>query len=290
MNIAFFTAGTIGAGHLMRGLAIGRGLERAGRRHRYRMFGPPLPFPACRRLVNYEAVEIETDAALRHPQLAQTSDLGRRLAAFRPDLLLVDLFWAPLHWLLPALGCEAWLLLRTCPAAWLIGPPAMSFDAGRFARLLAIEPFARGATAPALDSVEPVVIANPDECLPAGALRERVGAGSAEELVAVVHAGQRRELDLLLDEAAAGGGTLHVFDLHDGGAPFPIATWLGGAGRIVCGAGYNAYWEARWLGFAARTRFVPFPRSIDDQGARLAAGAAYTMRANGADTLARLIG
>ena len=45
MKIGFFTAGTIGAGHLLRGMALERGLRRAGFGGEFRMFGPPEAFP-----------------------------------------------------------------------------------------------------------------------------------------------------------------------------------------------------------------------------------------------------
>src|SRR6185295_7862008 len=106
MKIAYFTAGTVGAGHLVRGLAIGRGLRRAGFRGAYRMFGPRLPFAAAGR-EDHVTVDVQTDRALRDRHLAQMSGLAQELQAFDPDLLLVDMFWAPLRWVLPALSCEA---------------------------------------------------------------------------------------------------------------------------------------------------------------------------------------
>jgi hypothetical protein len=303
MRVAYFTAGTVGAGHLMRGIAIGRGLRRAGFGGAYRMFGPRLPFPAARRAGlpadpadaadaadagagpdAYQEVEVESDAALRQPHLAQTSGLARALAAFAPDLLLVDLFWAPLRWVLPALSCPAWLLVRRCPAVWLQGPPGLPFQRGQYERLLAIEPLAQGDLDARLD---PIVVANPDECRTPAELRELWHLPAGADLVAVAHAGEAGELAVL--RQAAGVAAPLVFDLFDASAPFPAAPWLAAADRVVAGLGYNSYWEARWLGFATRTRFVAFRRSIDDQDGRLAAGAASVMRGNGADTLARLI-
>ncbi|HXO18893.1 MAG TPA: hypothetical protein VOA87_03090 [Thermoanaerobaculia bacterium] len=281
MKVAYFTAGTVGAGHLVRGIAVGKGLERAGFRGAYRMFGPPLPFPlACRR-EDYQAVEIFGDRSLRDRRLAPTSDLARRLTEFAPDLLVVDLFWAPLYWLLPALGCAAWLLVRTCPPVWLVGPPEAPFPAQQFDRIVGIEPVAYPAVA---ETIDPIVVANPDELRPAGDLRQRFGIPLGGELVVVLHAGERGEAAVLRDAAAAERPL--TLDLFEPGALFPAAVWLSGADRIVSGAGYNAYWEARWLGHAGRTTFVPFRRSIDDQARRLTAFGDYSPRVNGADTLA----
>jgi hypothetical protein len=285
MNVAYVTAGTVGAGHLVRGLAIGRGLVRAGFSGSYRMFGPPLPFAPARRSGSYEAVAVEAErSALERPDLAPASSLARRLAAFQPDLVLVDLFWAPLRWVLPTLDAEAWLLVRTCPAIWLTGTAAMPFEPDRYRRILGVEPVAY----PALGgSVEPIVICNPDECQPPGALRERLGMAAAAELAVLVHAGEPGEMTAL--RQAAAGHECADLDLFADEPLFPAAAWLGGADRIFCGAGYNAFWEARWLGYADRTCCVPFRRSIDDQAARLASFRDRVPRANGADQLARSI-
>lgn len=283
MRVVYFTAGTVGAGHLVRGIAIGRALDRAGFSGDYRMVGPPLPFAAAQR-DDYETVELRSDATLRDPHLVMASELTRRLDALRPEVLLVDLFWAPLHWLLPALSCEPWLLLRLCPPRWLVGPPGMPFEPGRFRRVLAIEPFEHPAIG---ETIEPIVVANPEECRPIGALRERFGVPPGERLVAILHAGQRGEAAELATTAPPGRQV--SLDLFEPGALFPAAEWLGGADHVVAGCGYNAFWEARWLGWAERTTFIPFPRSIDDQARRRATFGGHRPRRNGADALARLI-
>jgi hypothetical protein len=282
VKVAYFTAGTVGAGHFVRGLAVGRGLARAGFRGEYRMFGPRLPFPAAGG-EGYTAIEAQTDRSLWDPHLAQTSRLAGELRGYAPDLLLVDMFWAPLRWVLPGLDCAAWLLLRICPPQWLAGPREMPFDAGQYARIVAIEP----AVTPAVrERIDPLVVCNPDECRSPGALRERLGAAADRPLTVVLHAGERGEAEQLLQVAGAGAA---VLDLFAPDAPFPAAVGLGGADRVVAGAGYNAFWESHWLGYAERTELVPFRRSIDDQALRVERSRGVIPRENGADTLARWI-
>jgi hypothetical protein len=286
MKVAYLTAGSVGAGHLVRGIAIGRGLARAGFRGSYRMFGPRLPFAAACRAGDYVAVEIEAERrALSQPQLAQTTDLAVRLRQFGAELLIVDLFWAPVRWILPVLDCEAWLLVRTCPAVWLVGGPGMPFTAEPYERVVGIEPVGYAALD---ETIDPIVVCNPEECRPRQALRRRVAAAEDAELAVVLHAGERGELEELR-HLARGEAALVTLDLYEDEALFPAAEWLAGADRIYAGAGYNAYWEARWLGHEPRTRFLPFRRSIDDQAGRLAAFRDYRPQVNGADTLARWI-
>jgi hypothetical protein len=167
----------------------------------------------------------------------------------------------------------------------------LPFQRGQYERILAIEPLAqRGLHGDRIDRIDPIVVADPADVLTPAAVRERWGVPAGEELVVVAHAGQPGELEVLRQAAGAAGAAAHVvFDLFDPAAPFPAAPWLAGADRVVSGLGYNSFWEARWLGFAGRTLFVPFRRSIDDQAGRLAASGDHVMRENGADTLARMI-
>jgi hypothetical protein len=279
VRVAYVTAGTVGAGHLVRGHAIGRALTRRGFAGAYCAFGPPVPYPVAA-TVDYRSVTLDPHE-LRDPARAAGSGVANALAEFRPDLLLVDLFWAPVRHVLPRLGCEAWLLLRTCPRAWFDGPPDTRFEPRQFRRIIAIEPFRHAAIR---ESVDPIVVCNPDECRPPGALRERLGVPDGQPLTVAMHAGLAGEIAQLTPDE-----TTHRLDLFADDALVPVAEWLPGADRILCAAGYNAFWEARWLGYAGRTRFTPLPRKIDDQGWRVTNCAGYAMRANGADALAASI-
>ncbi|MFN7134514.1 MAG: hypothetical protein ACK4N5_20715 [Myxococcales bacterium] len=277
MRLAYFTAGSVGAGHAVRGLALGHALRRTGRPFTYRVFAPEGPFRAAEGPWT-ERVQIRREE-LQVPSAADGA-LARQLRAFRPDLLLVDMFWAPLRHVLPALACPAWLLVRKCPDRWFTGPPSAPFEPRQFQRIFAIEPFAPPVPHEPLD---PVVIVNPDERQPEGSLRAKLGVTSSRRLVVALHAGVAGELDAL---AAADADVMRL-DLAAPDALFPAAAWLHDADLILAGAGYNSFWEARWLDYAGRCRFTPFARPIDDQAWRLRACADVTPRQNGADALIR---
>jgi hypothetical protein len=281
MRVAYFTAGNVGAGHLVRGVAIGRGLARRGFSGTYRMFGPALPYPAAEHEQTTVPIsEIELRDQMRAPQ----SELAATLTAFAPDLLVVDMFWAPLRHILPLPGCECWLLVRTCPRVWFVGLPDTPFAAGQYKRIVGIEPFRHSAIR---ESIDPVVVCNPDECRPPNALRERLGIPDGQPLVAVTHAGCPGEIEQLAK--VAGNVAVVRMDLYGADALFPLAEWLPGADRIFSAAGYNSFWEAQWLGYADRTRFTAMPRKIDDQAWRLQSFGHRPLAANGADTLAAWI-
>jgi hypothetical protein len=244
------------------------------------MFGPSHPFGALPE-DDWETVEIREDL-LVSPDTARTTHLAVRLAAFAPDVLIVDMFWAPLRHILPLAGCECWLLLRSFPPTWLEGPPGLPFEWSQYARIVSIEPVSSSALTHRID---PVVLVNRDECQPRGALRRRLGVPEGRKLVAVMHAGKEGEHAQLV-RAAMPDEVIATFNLHEREALFPIAAWLGDCDAVHCAAGYNSFWEAHWLGYADRTTFTTFKRSNDNPAWRLAKCPSYAMRENGADTLA----
>lgn len=294
MKLAYFTGGTAGAGHLVRGLAIGRGLERVGYRGDMRMFIGAEPVAGVRTAL---APYLPTLCPVDHeevldPDRAPESTLAMSLLDYSPDLLIVDLFWAPLLHILPQLECEAWLLVRNCPRQWLRGTETTRFDSSQYSRVIGIEPIH-------LDEIDewidPVVICNPEEAKTRTEVCARWGIDESMQIVAIAHAGLRGEISILSDDyrssVVAEEGEVYIIesDLHDESAAFPLAVWLPAMDRVHCAAGYNSYWESRWMNYASKTRLRVIGRKIDDPLGRIESGGNYVMRANGADVLARSI-
>jgi hypothetical protein len=294
VKIAFVTAGSAGAGHLVRGAAVARAVQRAGRSDVVRVFSPPSPFLArVRAVVDVDEVAVEP-ALLRDPRTANDSALARALAAFAPDVVVIDVFWVPLVFV--TLPCPAWLLLRSVPPAWLVGPAEARFDVARYARVFAIEPapvLARFAALP------PLVIANRDEAQPRAALLSALRASGVDvdvdaPLRLIARGGLPSDDDVLVNAARARwpAAAVALLDLADPRAPFPAAPLFAGLGDddgLVAAPGYNLFWEARHMGFAARTTFVPIPRKLDDVAWRAGLDADVAPVDNGADVLVRLL-
>lgn len=286
MKIAYFTAGSAGAGHLVRGVAIGRALERAcpSGRCEYRIFSPPSAFARIA-APWIEQVPIEP-ALLRAKSTAEQSAIARALRAFSPDALVIDLFWAPLVFV--AISCPTFLLLRSVPAQWLVGPTEARFDPARYERVFAIEP------APGLERFEtlsPIVVSARTEIRDRSELRALVQQHDGP-LRIIARGGLASDHEALVASATAiDPRPWSTLDLHAPDAPFPAAQWLAAmqpGDRLVACPGYNLYWEARALGFDAHTTWVPIARKLDDPAMRAALrGPAPSV--NGADELARAL-
>ena len=134
-----------------------------------------------------------------------------------------------------------------------------------------------------------MVVCNPDETKSREEFCAQFDVDSSREIVAYSHAGLPGEMKALKDHGSDDGVEVVRCDLHAPDAVFPLAPWLANVDRVYCSAGYNSFWEARWLGFADRTTFSVFRRQIDDPLWRVKANRDATMSENGADVLAEMI-
>jgi hypothetical protein len=294
MKLAYFTGGTAGAGHLVRGLAISRALDRAGYSGDMRMFIPAEPMPGLQAAFEtcpYAVCPIDP-AEVLDPVAAPESALAAALIDYAPDLLLVDMFWAPVLHILPRAGCESWLLVRSCPENWLRGTETTRFEPLQYARVIGIEPLAVDGIR---EHISPIVVCNPDDAKTREEVCAHWGIEEGQRIVAITHAGLQGEIDTLqtdYDDAVvddARESFIIESDLYDRGAVFPLAAWLPGVDQVHCMAGYNSYWESRWMNYAHKTRLRVVARQIDSPLHRVKAGESYRLQDNGADVLAKAI-
>jgi hypothetical protein len=175
-----------------------------------------------------------------------TDDWRERVVAFGPDLLLSDVGWIRLDDVRERLQVPAWALLRWMPPGWLASRVGLQNW-----RRISIEPAADGM-AGITDSIPPIVVCNPSDIRPGPYDDQDVTLGS----------------------------------LHDPTAPFPVGHLLTRARSIVSSAGSNAYWEAVWLGYRDRVRWLSEPAALD-RVERLRVGGEMT--ANGGAVLMQMI-
>lgn len=317
MRVVYATAGDVGVGDLVHGLALRAAAQRSGLPITVTVLsatgrsdggsggGGAAAFPALRHVDDLHHATFSPREIVA-ASTARSSALAAALRALRPDVVVVGQFWMPFQHIVGGLDVPAALLLRKAPAIWVQGPAALPFSSSSWTRVIETEPVGFGVVGST--SAPPLVVCNPDELLDAATARAQLLAGRVDDgrpLRLVFQAGNVGEAQQLatsspsLDGVAvvpmggrADGQGLHgrramqtrVIDLRDDDAPFPVARLLLGADEVVSGAGYNAFWEARWLGTAHKTHLVALPRSIDDQAWRLSLSTT-TMTANGADVL-----
>jgi UDP-N-acetylglucosamine:LPS N-acetylglucosamine transferase len=68
---------------------------------------------------------------------------------------------------------------------------------------------------------------------------------------------------------------------------FPAVDYFNAVDYLICGAGYNAFWEAVY--FQKEAYFIPLPRNFEDQRRRVAECQDHLFEENGADQLVELL-
>ena len=290
MRVLYFTSGITASGHIVRGIAVGLGLRRAGIACEYTILHPESPFgELCDRMgMAHRAFVPEGEDTLLGADPSR-SELYRIIMELAPDLLVVDLHWAPLHAFIRELGCRKIFICRQ------VHPRFFSFDlrTGPIAfrpddwdEILSIEPWDEPFP---MRRIDPIVLRNPDEILSREAARDALGLppqGDAFMLSLNAHAGNfedaRKTYSYLEDE---GWKAVYTSNWH--GGLFPAADWFNAVDLVICGGGYNQFWETVF--FSKEAIHLTQPCVFEDQRLRVDKCQGYEFKENGADTLAKII-
>jgi len=273
------------------GLSLATAVMRAGADIEYRALSVESPFAALgeRLGVPVRTVPFEDEVALG-PDAFRDSALFRAITEYAPDVLVVDLFWFTVASFIRSLPCRKVLLVRQVdPAFWRLRLRGgeLAFTPGDWDLVLRIEP---GFETPfPSDPVDPILIRDRDEIMDAAAARAGLGLPASGPTCLFAFNGKEGEgaaawksFSYLRDE----GWTVLRSDNRAGGL-FPAIDWYGAFDLLVCGAGYSAFWEARYL--EKEAFFVPYARRFESQAMRIARCSDHVPAANGANRVLELI-
>lgn len=275
----------------MRGLALAAALKRAGLSHEYLMLSPETPFiDLARRFgVACSALPLEGEEELG-PAGYRASALFAAIESFKPDVLVVDVFWAALDAFIRDLPCRKVLLsIQMDPSFYNVTTRnnEFVFRPEDYDLRLRTEP---GYTTPfdARD-INPIVIRNRDEIKSRKDARADFALAEDERACLFAFNGEIGEgaaawksFSYLQDE-----GWAVVRSHNREGGLFPAVDWFEAFDLLVCGAGYSAFWETRW--FRKDAFYVSFPRHFENQERRPALFSDYEFEINGADELVHLL-
>lgn len=291
MRVAFLSSGIAGSGHIVKGLSVANALRRSGLEHEFLLLSVETPFAelARRQGVTVRTVTAE-DEEMLGPQRWRDSELFRAIDAFKPDILIVDLFWFALDSFIRELPCRKAILIRQVDPRFFrfrVRDRELSFRPGDYDLVATVEP---GFDVPFhAERLEPLIMRDRDEIKDAATARAELGVLSGERACFFGFNGKEGEGAQVwksFDYLETEGWRVIRSDNRAGGL-FPAIDWYNAFDMVVCGAGYNAFWEARY--FDKQAFFAPFPRNFEDQYHRVAVNSDYVPKENGADQLVRLL-
>jgi hypothetical protein len=305
MKIIYYTSALTGSGHIVRGIALYNGLRRLERQvSKTAHLGEDIdytilsssPFAVLAERTGIQHLEIPFEEEDRLSlSTYRDSALYNTLMKLSPDVLVVDHTWYMFYAFLDKLPFKKVFITRQVAEAGFAIPVdgrSVRFDPRLYDLALKIEPFQTDI--PAVNSMEeinPVIIRNRDEILPRSEARNLLGLAGDDDTPVCFFAfngkpGEfetvRKSYSYLEDE-----GYRMVYTSNFNGGLFPLADYFNACDLLICGAGYNAFWEA--LYFEKDALFVPVPRRFESQEQRIEEGGDRRFNENGADQLAERI-
>jgi hypothetical protein len=287
VNVVYYTSGVSGTGRLVRGVAIKNALLRKNIDFRFTILHSA---PIAGFLGGNGQFKLPLETAQQtDSRHYENSAIYAHLMRLAPDLLIVDLLWVPLHSFLDEIRCKKIFLARqVSPDFFVFNDPGVSlrFNPQQYDRVLAIEPYDCPVTE---EHINPIVIRNRHEVLPAEVAIDRLKLDPAKKHCLFsfnrppeVCDKTRAEYASLADE----GYEVFSTTLHADGV-FPVVDYFNAFDLVICGGGYNAFWEAVY--FKKKAVFIPTKARYENAWWRIETCRNYKFERNGADELAEII-
>ena len=294
MRAAFFNTGS-GTGGLMAGASVFNGLKRAGLRPE---FTAVTDCEFSDKFTAYFGPDFRVRTIRPEPEKLFTDDLNtelyRTLRDINPELIVVYMLWLPVMPILEEFDCPKLLLIRECPERWMHLRTGehdfIHINTGDYDAALSIEP---GFLPDGFSSVPPLVLKNRDELPSKAEAREALEIEEGKKCCIIAQNGRPGEFERILAE---GSGTNDISDYRmiyttnrnsEALSLFPLIDYLPAADFIIAGAGYNLFYECRYLDIPGR--FFSFERNAENPQWRIDNNSSCTFTENGSDVIAGIV-
>ncbi len=274
-----------GSGHMVQGLSIANALRRRGVECEY-IVVHGCGFSGLAEKLGVEHIKIRTeDEEKLSRENYSSSELYQTFISLKPDILLVDLFWFMIHYFIDELPCKKIFLCRQVADSTFSIPlesGTITFNPQSYDRVLALEPFASSIE---MERINPIVIRNRDEIYPRDRALDLLGLKKKGKKCLFAFNGRPEEFEIVKKQYSylEDVGYTMVYSTNYEGGLFPAVDYFNAFDLIICGAGYNAFWEAMY--FEKEAIFVPLRRRFESQHRRIDECGGFNFTKNGADQL-----
>ncbi len=293
MKVLYYSSAVTGSGHIVQGISIYNALKRRGADFSFLLLhNSAMGRLADRMGVRQRRIQFEDEHTLA-PGSYRDSELFKAVTDFNPDLLLVDLSWFMLYAFIGELPCRKIFLCRQIDVQTFSIPLAggtITFNPASYDAVVQTEPWDPPFAA---EEVNPLIIRNRNEILsreeglaglglkgdkPVCLFAFNGNPGDYKRIGKTYSYLEDEGYDLVYTTNYTGEGRADLF---------PAVDYFNAVDLLICGAGYNAFWEAVY--FKKEAVFVPIPTRFEDQYSRVEKHSAHHFDENGADRLAGII-
>lgn len=287
MNILYYTSGITGSGRIVRGISIGNALKRNGIDCSYTILSSS-SFAFMAYDFNHIEIPPEKIDSFSNNNY-ESSILYRTLLDLKPDILLVDLLWFPLSNFINKLSYKRIFLCRQVDDRFFSIPSPdgqLNFQVEDYDQVLAIEPLKSSIK---MKSINPIIIKNKNEIFSRKEAAAELNLDGEDRVCLLAYNGHpgdfervKKTYSYLEDQ-----GYQMVCTTNYEKGIFPVVDYFNAFDLIVCGAGYNSFWETIY--FKKEAIIIPTPTRFENQKQRIQECKEYSFNKNGADQLTDII-
>ncbi|HQQ50435.1 MAG TPA: glycosyltransferase [Spirochaetota bacterium] len=286
MNIVFYTSGISGTGRVVTGISIYNALKRKQIQCNYTMVThSPAGFLAQDSGIEHVQLPLEDEHQLSRKHF-HSSVLYHTLTVLKPDILIVYLQWFTILTFLDDLKCIKLFIAHQVNKNFFTIETEIGqyhFNPEQYNVITSIEPAPFPFT---VININPLIMKNHDEILSKKQAQLILNIPDSKKCCLISISGYEQESmqykqyypQHLEDDYYCISSSNYDLDNH-----FPIVNYFNAFDMIICGAGYNSFWETRF--FNKQAIIIPFKRVFEDQFYRVNNYANYTFTKNGADQL-----
>lgn len=269
-------------------MSIGNALKRKGITHNFTILSSSrFSFLADE---YFKHIEIPVENEIEHSkENYKSSILYKTLMELKPDLLIVDHIWFTLCNFITELPFKKIYLSTQVDDTYFnlsLGDTKFIFKPDNYDFIFAIEPHYSSIK---MKQLHPFIIRNKDEILSGKNALSKLDLQEKNKNCLFAINGMPNEFEEIkkMYSYLEGEGYDMFYTSNYKGGIFPIVDYFNAFDMIVCSAGYNAFWEAKY--FNKEAILIPVPRRYENQQKRIDAGIDYKFDKNGADQLTDII-
>jgi hypothetical protein len=289
LKVLYFSSGLTGSGRIVRGISIGNAFKRKNEKIDYLLLNSSdFSFLTEKLELKNNKIPSESETGLSRINY-KNSILYNSICNINPDILIIDLTWHPLFYFLKDLKCKKIFLCRQVHKNFFsihLKNETLVFDPKDYDHIYSIEPF---KTPFEMKSINPILLRNKDEILSKPDACHKLNINKNGRTCFLYYNGEPNDFENVkkMYSYIENEGYQMIYSTNYDKGLFPIMDYFNAADLLVCGGGYNSFWEAIY--FNKETIFVPTPKKFESQEQRIAECQEYYFEENGADQLVDII-
>jgi hypothetical protein len=290
LKIVYYTSGVSGSGRIIQGISIYNSLKRKNIQSEFIIISSSKVSYLC----DYFKIQHTEIPTVQAQELSRKnyfySVLFKTISELNPDILLIDRMWFTLYHFIEELNCKKIFLCGQVPDHFfsiILPNDKVTFNKNHYDKIFAIEPFISSIP---MEKVNPIIIRNKQEIFDRNIALSKLNLNGERKVCLMSVNANPEQFDYLINKYSyfknLDYDVINTSNMKGGGI-FPVVDYFNAIDLIICGAGYNQFWEVIY--FNKEAIFEPIKGVFGDQRIRVQNCQEYYFEENGADQLVDII-